>query len=147
MDENDLIVAEIKGISYAEKLISLHIRNDKFGKLGNGVLVEVNNCLIGKMKTHFWEHKGVQLIFGINGFIWMAPVNGIFSPEFLENVARFRNLISIFNDSFISILPEFLFEVHTLTASHKSKDLIVPENRAMITQQIKSSILKSKQNK
>lgn len=141
MSEGDLLVAEIKGISYSEKLISLHIRNDRFGKLGKGVLVEVNNCLIGKMKQHFVEHKNVQFIFGINGFIWMSPASGVFTAEFHESVAKFRNLIGILNDAFVSITADFLFEINALLGAYKAKDLIVPENRVKITDQIKSGVL------
>ena len=50
----------------------MHIRYEKFGKLREGLLVRVNNCLLRKMKTHFWDIEGVDIIFGLNGFIWLS---------------------------------------------------------------------------
>ena len=144
MDERDIIVAEIKGISYSDKMINLHIRNEKFGKLDKGLLVQVNSCLINKMKTHFVENRGVSFIFGINGYIWLTIQNGQFSSENLEKIAKFRNLIELFNDEFVSLSPELIFEVYGLVSNYKAKDLMVRENKMKLIELIKALILNAR---
>lgn len=142
MKENDLIVAEIKGINYSEKQISLHIRNEKFGKLGKGLLVEVNNCLIPKMKTHFIDFAGVSFIFGTNGYIWLqSAAGGEATAECLENIAKFRNLIMILNESFFIVHPDMLSELHKKLTGYRARDLIVPENRKAVLEIIKTAMI------
>jgi exosome complex component RRP4 len=46
--EGDLVVAEVQQISNSDKSISIHIRNNKFGKLKNGFLTKVSSDLIKK---------------------------------------------------------------------------------------------------
>jgi exosome complex RNA-binding protein Rrp4 len=137
MREGDLLVAEIKSVSYAEKMIGLHIRNERFGRLGRGYLVEVNNCLVRKTKSQFVEHKGVQFIFGMNGFVWLAPASGELGADYLEVAAKFRNLLLLLNESFVSIGPDFLFEVNGALGEYRARDLLVPENREKILEKVR----------
>lgn len=141
MREGDLLVAEIKSVSYAEKMIGLHIRNERFGRLGRGVLVEVNNCLVRKCKSQFVVEAGVQFIFGMNGFVWLAPADGNFSPEFFETAARFRNLLLLFNDAFVTIAPDTLFEFNATLGGCRARDLLVPENRDKILAEVRAFVL------
>jgi len=138
--EGDIVVAEIKSVSYSEKTIGLHIRHEKFGKLDTGALIEVNNCLIKRMKTHFYEKHEIEFIFGVNGVIWMAPKSRTYDPETLETMAKFRNIFIILNEAFIAIHPELVFEIFTMSATHKAKDLILPQNKAQIVEFVKNSI-------
>ena len=76
--ENDLISAEVQKLSQTGAL-SLHTRNLKYGKLSNGQFVRVAPSLIKRCKQHF-QHLGediaVEVILGLNGYIWVqeAPV-------------------------------------------------------------------------
>jgi exosome complex component RRP4 len=46
--EGDLVVAEVQQISNQDKSISIHIRNNNFGKLQNGFLTKVSSDLVKK---------------------------------------------------------------------------------------------------
>jgi exosome complex component RRP4 len=76
--ENDVISAEVQKLRHDGGL-SLHTRNLKYGKLSNGSLVRVPSNLVKRCKQHF-QHLGpdiaVEVILGLNGFVWVqeAPV-------------------------------------------------------------------------
>ena len=70
--------AEVQKLRH-DGAISLHTRNLKYGKLANGQLVRVAPNLVKRCKQHFQqlgEDIGVEVILGLNGFIWVqeAPV-------------------------------------------------------------------------
>jgi len=70
--------AEVQKLRH-DGAISLHTRNLKYGKLGNGTLVRVAANLVKRCKQHF-QHLGpdigVEVILGLNGFVWVqeAPL-------------------------------------------------------------------------
>ena len=54
--------------------IQIQTRNSKYGKLKNGVLVEVDNNHIRRMKNHiieFFAEPTIGVIIGTNGYIWI----------------------------------------------------------------------------
>ncbi|KAM0683542.1 Exosome complex component rrp4 [Mitosporidium daphniae] len=70
--EGDLISAEVQAI-HADGSVSIHTRSVKYGKLCNGIFVAVNPRNIQRSKFHFVSLAcGVDLIIGINGFIWIG---------------------------------------------------------------------------
>ncbi|CAB0019467.1 unnamed protein product [Nesidiocoris tenuis] len=88
LSEGDLISAEVQNVSQSDGSLSLHTRNLKYGKLSQGVLVEVPPNLIRRTKTHFHNICGASLIVGTNGYIWIYP-----TPESSEAAGGFaRNL-------------------------------------------------------
>jgi exosome complex component RRP4 len=72
--EGDLISAEVQSF-YADGAVALHTRSLKYGKLAGGQLVQVQHNLIKRQKQHFvaLEALGVDIIFGVNGAVWIAP--------------------------------------------------------------------------
>jgi len=71
-EEDDLLVAEVQPMT-GDGLISLHTRSLKYGKLRNGQLVTVSPVLIRRRSSHFCSLPcGVDLILGMNGYIWIA---------------------------------------------------------------------------
>jgi len=71
--ENDLISAEVQN-SQSDGSISLQTRSLKYGKLENGMLIRVRSSLIKRSKQHFVTLPcGVDLILGLNGFIFLSP--------------------------------------------------------------------------
>lgn len=72
LSEGFYLLSEIKSVNYEEKMISLHVRTEKFGKLEGGFLVAVNNCLVNKMKTafHYFDQE-ILVVFAVNGFVWL----------------------------------------------------------------------------
>ncbi|TDL24006.1 hypothetical protein BD410DRAFT_767891 [Rickenella mellea] len=71
-EEGDLLVAEVQAF-FADGAMSLHTRSLKYGKLRNGQLVVVPPILVRRLKSHFYSLPcGVDLILGLNGFIWVS---------------------------------------------------------------------------
>jgi len=70
--EGDLLVAEVQAF-FGDGTVSLHTRSLKYGKLRNGLLVQVSPSSIVRLKSHFVILPcGVELILGLNGLIWIA---------------------------------------------------------------------------
>jgi exosome complex component RRP4 len=82
--EGDLVSAEIQQY-LSDGTISIHIRSLRYGKLRNGVLVQVPPVLIRRCKSHFHSlPMGIDLIIGVNGFIWICksiPVENFLTNE------------------------------------------------------------------
>ncbi|KAI0812554.1 hypothetical protein BC629DRAFT_1280262 [Irpex lacteus] len=71
-EEGDLLVAEVQAF-FADGAMSLHTRSLRYGKLRNGQLVVVPPVLIRRLKSHFIALPcGVDLILGLNGYIWVS---------------------------------------------------------------------------
>ncbi|KAG8847142.1 exosome non-catalytic core subunit rrp4 [Tulasnella sp. 330] len=71
-EEGDLLVAEVQAL-YGDGALSLHTRSLKYGKLRNGQFVTVSPMLIRRLKSHFIALPcGVDLILGLNGYIWIS---------------------------------------------------------------------------
>ncbi|KAH9933375.1 uncharacterized protein B0H18DRAFT_983373 [Fomitopsis serialis] len=71
-EEGDLLVAEVQAF-FADGAMSLHTRSLRYGKLRNGQLVTVPPALIRRLKSHFLSLPcGVDLILGLNGYIWVS---------------------------------------------------------------------------
>ncbi|KAI0079099.1 exosome complex exonuclease rrp4 [Panus rudis PR-1116 ss-1] len=71
-EEGDLLVAEVQAF-FSDGAMSLHTRSLRYGKLRNGQLVTVPPALIRRLKSHFLALPcGVDLILGLNGYIWVS---------------------------------------------------------------------------
>ncbi|KAG8704839.1 exosome non-catalytic core subunit rrp4 [Ceratobasidium sp. 395] len=71
-EEGDLLVAEVQSL-FGDGSISLHTRSLRYGKLRNGQLVIIPPGLIRRLKSHFFSLPcGVDVIMGLNGFIWVS---------------------------------------------------------------------------
>ena len=69
--ENDLLSGEIQQINQNGS-IHIQTRNLKYGKLKNGILVQVNHELIKKKKHQFIELvNNMNAILGMNGIVWV----------------------------------------------------------------------------
>ncbi len=73
--ENDLVSAEVQKTN-ADRSASLHTRSTKYGKLDFGTVITVSAALIKRTKHHCHtiEDLGVDMIIGVNGMIWIAPI-------------------------------------------------------------------------
>ena len=74
--ENDLISAEVQQY-FSDGAVSLHTRSLKYGKLTNGIFVSVWPSLLKRCKTsfHTLPGTGVDVILGINGYIWISSTS------------------------------------------------------------------------
>ncbi|KAF8826730.1 hypothetical protein HHX47_DHR5000911 [Lentinula edodes] len=71
-EEGDLLVAEVQAF-FGDGTMSLHTRSLSYGKLRNGQLVTVPPILVRRLKSHFISLPcGVDLILGLNGYIWVS---------------------------------------------------------------------------
>ncbi|KAL0581703.1 Exosome complex component rrp4 [Marasmius crinis-equi] len=71
-EEGDLLVAEVQSF-FGDGTMSLHTRSLSYGKLRNGQLVAVPPILVRRLKSHFISLPcGVDLILGLNGYIWIS---------------------------------------------------------------------------
>ncbi|EPQ56741.1 hypothetical protein GLOTRDRAFT_115866 [Gloeophyllum trabeum ATCC 11539] len=71
-EEGDLLVAEVQAF-FSDGAMSLHTRSLKYGKLRNGQLIAVPPILVRRLKSHFITLPcGVDLILGLNGYIWVS---------------------------------------------------------------------------
>ncbi|KNZ61823.1 uncharacterized protein VP01_1351g2 [Puccinia sorghi] len=79
--EGDLLVAEVQGF-FGDGSMSLHTRSRKYGKLRNGMLLKVSSQLILRLKSHFHILPiGIDLIIGVNGWIWIAQQRAESVPD------------------------------------------------------------------
>lgn len=69
-DVNDMVVCEVQKVS-KNGSAALHTRNDKYGKLSDGVLITVPIFLIVPLKTRFLSGSNINVVVGCNGYIWI----------------------------------------------------------------------------
>ncbi|AET38721.1 exosome non-catalytic core subunit RRP4 Ecym_3224 [Eremothecium cymbalariae DBVPG len=75
LKEGDLLNAEVQSL-FADGSASLHTRSLKYGKLRNGVFINVPSSLIVRSKNHTHNLPGnVTVILGVNGFIWLRKTS------------------------------------------------------------------------
>jgi exosome complex component RRP4 len=74
--EGDVFTCEIQKIMETGEVM-VHCRSNKYGLLRNGVLIEVDSCLVRRQTMHFASlttSSGdiVSIILGNNGWIWVG---------------------------------------------------------------------------
>lgn len=71
LKEGDLLNCEVQTL-FHDGSASLHTRSLKYGKLKNGIFLEVPRSLIIRSKNHSFVLQGnVSIILGVNGYIWI----------------------------------------------------------------------------
>jgi len=155
--EDDLLSAEVQKVQH-DGSISLHTRNEKYGKLVNGQCLQVPALLVKRCKQHFHSLPcGVDVILGNNGFIWMqassekkdesVSINSSgaanstttvepLSREQREKVARVRNCVAALAQMHIAIYMETVMDVYaeSLNLGLPAKDILNPNVLARVTQ-------------
>ena len=115
LSENDLVVAEVQLINNQDKNISIHIRNDKFGKLKNGFLAKVSSDLIKKQTRHMVDlSMGIKIILGMNGWIWLEVLDAADEQGF-EKIAKLVNILNLFEENYVGIRLETILNCYTMT--------------------------------
>jgi exosome complex component RRP4 len=72
LKEGDLLNAEVQGL-FSDGGCSLHTRSLRYGKLRNGILLQVPSALVIRLRTQVYRLPGeVDMILGINGYIWLS---------------------------------------------------------------------------
>lgn len=92
LKEGDLLNAEVQS-TFTNGIAALHTRSLKYGKLRNGVFLQVPASLVVKAKNHAYELPGgVSVILGVNGYVWLqktAPKTAASGP--VRAQAAFEN--------------------------------------------------------
>lgn len=75
LKEGDLLNAEVQSL-FQDGSASLHTRSLKYGKLRNGLFIQVPSCLIVRSKNHTHNLPGnVTVVLGVNGYIWIRKTS------------------------------------------------------------------------
>jgi len=70
-DVGDLVVSEVQKVSKGG-IVALHARNERYGKLCDGVIVIVPCFLLDQPRTRFLSKNGIDVIVGCNGYVWIG---------------------------------------------------------------------------
>ncbi|CAL9734608.1 exosome complex component Rrp4p [Monosporozyma servazzii] len=71
LKEGDLLNAEVQSL-FQDGSASLHTRSLKYGKLRNGLYIQVPSALIVRAKNHTHNLPGnITVVLGVNGYIWL----------------------------------------------------------------------------
>jgi len=139
--EGDLISAEVQTV-FTDGALSLHTRSLKYGKLGQGVLVDVCPSLVKRRKTHFHNLPcGASLILGNNGLIWISPISndgetaaGGFQHSLQpvaeadrQVIARLRNCILALAEHRMMLYDTSILYTYEACSQYETKDLLKPE--------------------
>ncbi|XP_070780911.1 exosome complex component RRP4 isoform X3 [Enoplosus armatus] len=152
LQEGDLISAEVQSV-FSDGALSLHTRSLKYGKLGQGVLVQLSPSLIKRQKTHFHNLPcGASIILGNNGFVWLYPTpeqqeeeaGGFYTslePVGLsdrEVISRLRNCLLALAAHKVLLYDTSVLYCYESSVQHQVKDILKPEvmeEIVMLTQQ------------
>lgn len=131
----------------------MHTRSLKYGKLGQGVLVQLSPSLIKRQKTHFHNLPcGASMILGNNGYVWLYP-----TPEHLDEeaggfytslepvglldrevISRLRNCLLALSAYKVLLYDTSVLYCYESSVHHQVKDILKPEvmeEIVMLTQQ------------
>jgi len=149
-EEGDLLVAEVQAF-FSDGAMSLHTRSLKYGKLRSGQLVAVPAILVRRLKTHFISLPcGVDLILGLNGYIWVSKhvkesdqegEEGFDAEAVYSNqnddidsstrsaISRVTNIIRVLSSHFVPLTDTLLLEAYEWSVEHEGdvKNLLQEE--------------------
>ncbi|KYQ92590.1 Exosome complex exonuclease RRP4 [Tieghemostelium lacteum] len=174
--ENDLVYAEVQQIM-GDGSVAIHTRNLKYGKLQNGCFLKVPSNLMKRSKMHFHslDECGVDVILGLNGYIWIADTeqqrkqqafiqkherenfdqplvlpedHKEITKESRERIARIKNSISLLAEGFMVIHPKSIMQVYkqSIKMALSAKDLLHPEYIRQITTYLSTLPLENDSN-
>ncbi|KCV73123.1 hypothetical protein H696_00669 [Fonticula alba] len=143
--EGDLFSAEVQSIGH-DSMISVHFRNNKFGKLSHGTLITVPPHLVLRSiqftsipSVPGSEHNSgaVDVILSLNGYIWVAPKpmeagDSDFSPAHRLAAARVCAAIRALASHERMISNQSILMVCEASASYSPASLSRPEIAAKV---------------
>ncbi|XP_041368167.1 exosome complex component RRP4-like [Gigantopelta aegis] len=146
LKEGDLISAEVQNVMN-DGCLSLHTRSLKYGKLGQGTLLQVSPSLVTRRKTHFHNLPcGASIILGNNGYIWISPTvneetdnTGGYdqkldpvSPSDREVIARLTNCVLALAEHLMMLHDTSVLYAFEASQKYRAKDILKPEVMAEI---------------
>ncbi|XP_035041082.1 exosome complex component RRP4 [Hippoglossus stenolepis] len=145
-------LAEVQSV-FADGALSLHTRSLKYGKLGQGVVVQLSPSLIKRQKSHFHNLPcGASVILGNNGYVWLYPTpenqeeeaGGFYTslePVSLsdrEVISRLRNCLLALAAHKVLLFDTSVLYCYESSLQNQVKDILKPEVMeviVMLTQQ------------
>lgn len=88
-DVGDVLAAEVQSV-YHSGVCHIHTRSERYKKLENGVLVQCSPMAVKREKSQFLSVEGVEVIIGINGYVWIGGENGRDDYEIRKRIKRIR---------------------------------------------------------
>ncbi|KAF7688580.1 hypothetical protein HF521_013387 [Silurus meridionalis] len=155
LQEGDLISAEVQSV-FSDGALSLHTRSLKYGKLGQGILVQVSPSLIKRQKTHFHNLTcGASVILGNNGYIWIYPTPGHHDEEAggyytslepvplsdREVISRLRNCLLALAAHKVMLYDTSILYCYESSLTHQIKDILKPETMDEIVMETRQRLL------
>ncbi|GAA6069963.1 exosome complex component RRP4 [Tachysurus ichikawai] len=155
LQEGDLISAEVQSV-FSDGALSLHTRSLKYGKLGQGVFVQVSPSLIKRQKTHFHNLTcGASIILGNNGYIWIYPTPGHQDEEAggyytslapiplpdREVISRLRNCLLSLAAHKVLLYDTSILYCYESSMTHQIKDILKPEITDEIVMETRQRLL------
>ncbi|ANB12134.1 Rrp4p [Sugiyamaella lignohabitans] len=157
LKEGDLLNAEVQAL-FSDGGASLHTRSLRYGKLRNGMLVQVPSSLIIRLRTQLYRLPGgVDMILGINGYIWLSKsskvaadvsitrleetsgleiysdTNEEINTSTRENIARYANCIRALAFKEVGVNETRLIAAYEASLAYASAgDLIEDEVKAIL---------------
>ncbi|KAJ7461798.1 exosome complex exonuclease rrp4, partial [Mycena galericulata] len=138
-EEGDLLVAEVQAF-FGDGTMSLHTRSLRYGKLRNGQLVTIPPILVRRLKSHFTTLPcGVDLILGLNGYIWVSKhvkeneqegeegfdAEAVYSNrnDFIDDstriaISRVANIIQVLASHWVALTDALLLEAYEWTVEN-----------------------------
>ncbi|CAP25927.2 Protein CBR-EXOS-2 [Caenorhabditis briggsae] len=160
LKNGELICAEIQQVQHDGTLM-LHTRNNKYGKLQQGILIKVPPHLIKKSKKHFHTLPyGMAVIIGCNGNVWVTPAlpettleeDGSHVNEFQTVphdirlvMVRVAACIRILRDYSISIFLNSLTTCYEMSQPYDIKELSDQETSSRLAYLIAARLLQELQ--
>ncbi|XP_067662549.1 exosome complex component RRP4-like [Haliotis asinina] len=141
LKEGDLISAEVQNVM-GDGCLSLHTRSLKYGKLGQGTLLQVSPSLVKRRKTHFHNLPcGASIILGNNGFIWISPTANEDSDDTggyeqnlepvpradREVIARLRNCVLALAEHQMMMYDTTILYVYEASENYAVSEMLKPE--------------------
>lgn len=117
-DIDDVISCEVQRIS-PSGTVMLQTRTNNYGRLTNGVLVNVKPSLMLRQSKHIHELScGVKMILGCNGYIWLSPREMVgeatTKTEVFQNICTLRMIILCLAEANIKINYSIIWEMFQL---------------------------------
>ncbi|POI28681.1 hypothetical protein CIB84_007569 [Bambusicola thoracicus] len=159
VDEEKLVASVAGAVERVNKLVCvtpLKTRSLKYGKLGQGVLVQVSPSLVKRQKTHFHDLPcGASVILGNNGFIWIYPTPeqkdeeaGGFTTNLepvplsdREVISRLRNCVVALVTQKLMLFDTSILYCYEASLPHQIKDILKPEVMEEIVLETRQKLL------
>ena len=144
-DSSDVISAEVQSI-FQDGTANLHARSHKYGKLSQGVLIEICPALVKRLPQHFHalevsSETYVEVLLGCNGFIWVGAQGAATSnakpyedklveieKSKRENIVRVANSIRLLAKLFFQVTPTSIMGVFNVSSGMEAKEILTSDS-------------------